>query len=85
MSGSLPARDVGESSFDIPQGWLVTVLALQRITLGFKLNSPQPLSWNLKAVLLDLELGTGTSQKTVSHPSQGYNLPLETPAHAFQG
>lgn len=37
------------------------------------------------AVILDLELRIGASQKIVTHPSQGYNLPLEIPAHACQG
>lgn len=37
------------------------------------------------AVILDLELRIGASQKIVTHPSQGYNLPLEIPARAYRG
>lgn len=76
MSGSLPAGDVGESSF--PHSSEMACDSFSSTTNNFGVQTKSS-----PAIILDFELGIGASQKIVTCPSQGHNLPLEIPPHAF--
>lgn len=85
MSGSLPAGDVGESSFQHSSEVAYDSFGSSANNSVVQTKSSPAIELEPDAVILALELGSGASQKIVTHPSQGHNLPLEIPAHAFQG
>lgn len=84
MSGSLLAGDVGgESSLQHPSQVSCDSFSSTTNNSGVQPKSSPAIEAGPDALILDLELGIGASQKTVTHPSRGHNLPLEIPTPSF--
>lgn len=83
MAGSQPEM-TGRAQPDISQ---VFCDSFSFTTNNFRVPTKSSPATELKldAVILDLELTIGASQKIVTGPSQGQNLSLEIPAYAFRG
>lgn len=79
MRGSLLAGDVGESSFRHPSQVPCDSFSSTTNNSGVQTKSSPAIELGPDALILDLELGSGASQKIVTHPSQGHNLPLKNP------